>query len=110
TLSRAVLADGITDAGLLMVYEGRFREPATFSERWLKHQRGKIARALATFEKAPPPSDRTDIVSISLTCALGYLDWRKPVAWRDDHPRLVGWLAAYGEYEPAVARTRIPAA
>ena len=44
TLSRAVLADGITDAALLLVYEGRFRDPATFSERWLKHQRGKIAR------------------------------------------------------------------
>jgi len=109
TLSRAVLADGITDAGLLMVYEGRFRDPATFSERWLKHQRGKIARALATFEAAPPPPDRTDIVSISLTCALGYLDWRKPVAWRDEHPQLVRWLAAYAEHEPAVGRTRIPA-
>lgn len=109
TLSRAVLADGITDAGLLMVYEGRFREPATFSERWLKHQRGKIARALATFEAAPPPPNKTNIVSISLTCALGYLDWRKPVAWREDHPRLVSWLAAYTAFEPAVERTRIPA-
>src|SRR5690242_17617728 len=28
TLTRAALADGICDAALLMVYEGRFRDPA----------------------------------------------------------------------------------
>ena len=28
-LTRAALADGITDAALLMVYEGRFRDPGT---------------------------------------------------------------------------------
>ncbi|MBS0534320.1 MAG: glutathione S-transferase family protein [Proteobacteria bacterium] len=109
TLTRAVLADGITDAALLLVYEGRFRDPATFSERWLRHQRGKVARGLATFEAEPPPVDRTDLVSIGLTCALGYLDWRKPMAWREDHPRLVEWLTAYGTFEPAVERTRVPA-
>src|SRR3569833_949838 len=50
TLCRAVLADGITDASLLTVYEGRFREPATHSERWLTHQHNKNARTHATFE------------------------------------------------------------
>ncbi len=109
TLTRAVLADGITDAGLLMVYEGRFREAGTYSQRWLAHQRGKIARALAIFEAEPPPFDKTDVVSIGLTCALGYLDWRQPVEWRDDHPRLVEWLSAYADFEPAVGRTRVPA-
>jgi hypothetical protein len=103
-----VLADGITDAALLLVYEGRFRDADRHSERWLSHQRGKVVRGLAAFEAAPPPSDRTDLVSIGLTCALGYLDWRKPMAWREDHPRLVEWLAAYGAYEPAVERTRVP--
>src|SRR3569623_975654 len=110
TLRRAVLAAGLTAAALLTVYENRFREPATHSERWLTHQRGKIARALATFEAAPPPPDRTDVVSIGLTCALGYLDWRKPFAWRDRHPALVAWLRAFTAHEPAVGRTRISAA
>ena len=49
-LTRARLADGITEAGLLMVYENRFRDPGTQSERWLDHQRGKVNRALAAFE------------------------------------------------------------
>jgi glutathione S-transferase len=103
-LTRATLADGIADAALLMVYEGRFREPETHSKRWLSHQRGKINRALAAFERDLPSPD-TDIVSISLACALGYLDWRQPVVWRPDFAALVGWLAAFAAREPSYART-----
>lgn len=104
-LTGATLADGIADAALLMVYESRFREPAQASERWLAHQRGKVERGLAAFEAAPPPADKTDIVSIALACALGYLDWRKPVEWRAAHPRLARWLADFSAHEPAFARS-----
>lgn len=107
-LTRATLADGITDAALLLVYERRFRDPGTQSERWLDHQRGKIARALAAFETAPPDPAKTDIVAIALCCALAYLDWRRPVNWREDHPRLAAWLAAFARHEPAFERTRAP--
>jgi len=107
-LTQARLADGITEAALLLVYEGRFREPGTQSERWIAHQRGKIARALAAFEAAPPDPDTTDIVAIGLACALGYLDWRKPVTWRETNPRLAVWLAAFAKHEPAFERTRAP--
>ncbi len=105
TLTRAALADGIIEAALLLVYEGRFREPGTFSERWLAHQRGKLTRALAAFAADPPDPTVTDIVSIGLSCALGYLDWRKPLDWRAAQPRLVGWLADFSAHEPAYART-----
>ncbi len=109
-LTLAKLADGITDAAILLVYEGRFRDADKHSQRWIAHQRGKIVRALAAFEAAPPNSSKTDIVTIGLACALGYLDWREPVAWRVDHPRLVAWLDAFAAHEPAFARTRPPAA
>ena len=108
-LTRATLADGITDAALLMVYESRFREPGSHSQRWLSHQTGKIKRALAAFERDPPSPDTTDIVSISLACALGYLDWRQPVAWRPDFPRLVAWLDAFAAHEPSYANTHADA-
>jgi glutathione S-transferase len=107
-LTRARLADGITEAAILMVYEGRFREPEQRSERWLSHQRGKIERALAAFERAPPDAARTGLVSIGLSCALGYLDWRKPVDWRGGHPGLTAWLAEFSRHEPAYERTRAP--
>jgi glutathione S-transferase len=107
-LTQATLADGITDAALLLVYEKRFRDPGTQSERWLDHQRGKIARALAAVEAAPPDPTKTDIVAIALSCALAYLDWRRPVNWREGHPRLAAWLTAFARHEPAFERTRAP--
>jgi glutathione S-transferase len=110
TLTQAALADGITEAALLIVYESRFREAIAHSPRWLAHQQGKIARALAAFEAAPPDPAVTDIVSIGLCCALGYLDWRRPVEWRQSHPRLATWLVAFTQHEPAVVQTRAEAA
>ena len=109
-LTRAALADGIAEAALLMVYEGRFREPERRSERWLAHQRGKVMRGLKAFEDAMPDPKKTDIVAIGLSCALGYLDWRKPVAWRPSFPGVAAWIDAFAEHEPAFARTRADAA
>ena len=108
TLTLARLADGITEAAILIIYEGRFRDPAMHSERWLEHQRGKITRALAAFEKAPPDAKKTGLVAIGLACALGYLDWRKVIDWRSDHPRLVKWLVDFAKNEPSFERTRPP--
>jgi len=59
---------------------------------------------LAAFEAALPDPAVTDIASIGLSCALGYLDWRKPVDWREHYPRLAHWLAAFAAREPAFAR------
>lgn len=109
-LTAARLADGITEAAILITYEDRFRDPGTYSERWLAHQRGKIERALHAFENAPPDPAVTDIVAIGLSCALGYLDWRKPVDWRASHPRLVRWLAEFSSNQPAFELTRAPTA
>ena len=107
-LTLARLADGITEAAILVVYEGRFRDPGTQSERWLAYQRGKILRALAAFEAAPPDAAKTDIVAIGLACALGYLDWRQPVDWRPQFPKLVAWLDAFAQHEPAFDAPRAP--
>jgi glutathione S-transferase len=107
-LTLARLADGITEAALLMVYEGRFRDPGMASERWLVHQRGKATRGLAAFERSPPTTGKTDIVAIGLACALGYLDWRKPVEWRTAFPGLTAWFSAFAKREPAFERTCAP--
>ncbi|WP_417815599.1 glutathione S-transferase family protein [Thalassospira alkalitolerans] len=107
-LTRATLADGIADAALLMVYEGRFRSSEQVSEVWLAHQRGKVERALCAIEKDLPDPQQTEISAISLACALGYLDWRKPVEWRNQHPILVDWLDRFEASEPAFKHTERP--
>ena len=108
-LTRAQLADGIMDASILVIYDSRFRPGQPPSERWLAHQRGKITRGLAAFAAAPPDPAKTDIVSIGLSCALGYLDWRKQVDWRAAYPGLVEWLSRFSAHEPAFERARAPA-
>lgn len=106
TLTR--LADGIVDAAVLIIYEGRYHEAGAESERWIAHQRARIMRGLAAFEASPPDADKTDAVSIGLSCALAFLDKRPLVDWRSACPRLVAWLAAFTENEPALERTRAP--
>ena len=105
-LTLARLADGIMDASILVVYESRFRPDLPHSPRWLAHQRGKIKRGLAAFEASPPIPEKTDIVSIGLSCALGYLDWRRQVDWRPVYPGLINWLDRFSAHEPAFERTR----
>jgi glutathione S-transferase len=102
--TRARMADGITDAGALVIYEGMWHEPAQVSERWLAYQRGKIDRCLAAFEAAPPDPLCSDAVAIGLACALEFLDRRQPVEWRSRFPRLVAWLDAFARHEPAYER------
>lgn len=107
-LTRAALADGVTDAALLMVYEGRFRDASALSARWLAHQRGKVTRGLDALQAAPPDPCVTDVAAISLACCLGYLDWRRPVDWRARWGGLAAWLDAFARAEPAFDATRRP--
>jgi glutathione S-transferase len=104
-LTMASLADGVTDAALLIVYETRFRKPGSESERWLSHQSCKIERALGVLSVAPPDPTRADVASIALAAALGYLDWRQPVEWRVSHPELVQWLEQFASAHEAFAIT-----
>jgi glutathione S-transferase len=100
------LADGICDAGLLQVYEVRLRAAEMRSQSWTENQAGKVTRALAALEAAPPVYDRPRIGEIALACALGYLDLRFEGAWRASHPGLVAWLDGFAAKVPAFEATR----
>ena len=104
------LADGLMDASVLLVYEGRFRPAERHEPKWLDHQSGKIARALAALEATPPALSTTPHVGqIALACALGYRDFRFEGTWRREHPRLVAWLDRFAARVPAFAATAPPA-
>jgi glutathione S-transferase len=103
------LADGITDASILIVYESRYRPAEKHEQKWLDRQAGKVARGLAALEAAPPVANATPTVGdIALACALGYRDFRFDGAWRADHPRLVAWLNDFAARVPAFAATKPP--
>ena len=100
------LADGIMDASVLLVYEGRWRAPERHEPKWIEHQADKVERTLAALEAAPPALSPTpDVGQIALACALGYRDFRFGEAWRRDHPRLVAWLDRFAARVPAFAAT-----
>lgn len=107
-LTLQALGDGLMDSCILQRYEIMFREPAQVSEKWLDHQRGKVARALEALEAAPPAGALT-IGHVAVACALGYLDLRFEGTWRKDHPRLVAWLDAFAAQVPAFEETRVKA-
>src|SRR5690606_5539077 len=87
------LADGMLDAALLIVYEGRFRPENMKVQAWVDRQQSKIDRALALLEAAPPAwKDHPDYGHVTLAAALGYLDFRHDGKWRGGHPKLVKWL------------------
>jgi glutathione S-transferase len=104
-LTLQALADGIADAAVLQIYERRMREPDERSAKWVEHQAGKVARALAALESKPPRVGATDVGAIALACTLGYLDLRFAGEWRVGHPRLVGWLDGFAAAVPAYAAT-----
>ena len=94
------LGDGIMDAAILIVYEGRHRPAEKHHEPWLDYQRGKIVRALTALNAKPPVAE-PNVGTIALACALGYLDWRKQVDWRAQFPALVSWLDRFRAAVPA---------
>ena len=105
------LCDGIVDASILTVYEGRWRSPDKHEAKWLEHLAGKVERGLAFLEAAPPAQaaagEIPHVGQIALACALGYRDLRFAGTWRKDHPRLVAWLDAFAARVPAFAATTV---
>ena len=107
-LRHQAVVDGLLDASLLLVYEGRFRPAEQHVQKWLDHQQGKIARGLAHAEAtlSTPREGLAHIGEITQACALGYMDFRFNGSWRADHPRLVAWLDHFAAKTPAFAQTQ----
>ena len=104
------LCDGILDASLLLVYEGRYRPAEMKVQSWVDRQADKVTRGLTALEQAPPALAAVpDVGQITLACALGYRDFRFSGTWRDGHPKLVAWLDKFSAQVPAFAATKPPA-
>lgn len=108
TLRLQALCDGILDACILLVYEGRYRPPEMRVQLWVDRQADKVARGLKALEAAPPKLDAVpDIGQITLACLLSYRDLRFNGTWRKDHPKLVAWLDRFAALVPAYAATKV---
>ena len=100
-------ADGIMDAAVLMVYEGKFRPEDKQFPDFVDGQWSKITRALDALEGRwlSHLSGPLDMGQIAVGCALAYLDLRhgdRP--WRDNRPGLAAFEARMAE-RPSFAET-----
>jgi glutathione S-transferase len=105
-LTEQSLADGMTDAALLERYETTLRPPALMWPEWRDGQHDKVVKSLDRLERtAADLAERVDIGTISIGCALAYLDFRfADLGWRDARPRLAAWYATFAK-RPAMAAT-----
>lgn len=98
TLTLEATGDGIAEAALLIVYEGRVRDEAARNEAWVEGQWTKVARALDTLEDRwlAHLAGRIDAGQVAVGCALAYLDFRHGArGWRDGRPGVGAWFERF---------------
>jgi glutathione S-transferase len=102
-LTLQALGDGIADATVARVYEGR-RPVELQNQEAIAKYLAVIGRSLDALERArftEPPT----IGEIAVACAIGYLDFRLPeLGWRDTRPQLRDWYESFAKY-PAMQAT-----
>ena len=111
TLTRAALMDGIMDAAILVVYEGRMRPDDKYVESFVAYQREKIQRGLEVSAASTPHyrnGAMPDAGDIALACVLDYLDFRQQLNWRDHAANLQTWLADFAAAVPGYTETLPP--
>jgi len=88
------LADGLSDAGILMRLEVTMRDEGERSDRWLARQRTKVEGALHAMSSALGDGawcngNHYSLADIAVGCALDWLELRFPdIGWRDEYPNL----------------------
>ena len=88
------LADGVTDAGILIRYES-LRPANEQSPAWVGKQSARMRRGLVQMQadlgdKGWCVGDRYTLADIAVGCCLGWLGFRKPagIDWRTEYPGL----------------------
>jgi glutathione S-transferase len=94
---RQALADGILDAAVGTRYESFLRPEELRWPDWINAQLTKVRRSLDVLEHESLGGG-VDIGTISIACALGYLDFRYPDEdWRTTRPRLSEWFESFSQ-------------
>ncbi len=105
-LTLEATADGILDAALLMVYEGRLRPEEKRFEDWVEGQWSKINRTLDALNDRwmSHLHGQLDMGQIAVGCALGYLDLRHDTRnWRKDRDPLAAWFEVFAKRDSMIA-------
>ena len=118
-LTQYALANGMTEACLLVVYEKRMRPEDKYHQGFVDYQLGKIGRGLDRLLSDLPGLDELGIANITTAVMLEYMDLRinddlkngtdlgrHKGIWRDSHAGLEAWLAGFEKLCPYFGETR----
>ncbi len=102
-LKLQAMGDGILDASVPRRAE--MQKPQDEGRvAWIARQKAAVDRTLDALE-ADPPHRGVDIGSITIACALGYLDFRFAAQpWRPARAKLAAWFDAFAP-NPGIADT-----
>lgn len=90
------MGDGILDAAVPCRGEQQKPQEAA-RDAQIARFKAAISRTVDALE-ADPPHKHIDIGSITVACALGYLDFRfASDPWRPNHPKLAAWFEAFSQ-------------
>ena len=107
-LRRSALAEGLTDASLLVVYSDRYAGGETPSKLWLDLQLCKIDRTLDYLETdiinwSNPTG--FDAANIALATSLDYMSFRNVRDWKLNRSKLIQWFDNMSSKLPGFAKT-----
>ncbi|MBT5432318.1 MAG: glutathione S-transferase N-terminal domain-containing protein [Alphaproteobacteria bacterium] len=97
-LVRHALANGMMDAAVASVMETRRPDDKIWPD-FIQDQHGKVTRGLDTLEgDVAAMGDDVDISTLSVACALGYIDFRLgDMGWRNGRPALAAWYEGFAK-------------
>lgn len=112
-LTLQALADGILDGALLARYEDVARPEALRWPEWRAAQLDKAQTSLAHLQAHPAllAPGRVDIGTLTVACALWYLDLRFPdFGWRERFAAVAAWYESFSQRPSLQASWALPAA
>jgi glutathione S-transferase len=99
-LSQQAIAQGMSEAMVLVRYETFLRPETLRWSNWIGDQQDRFWSGLVWFERSAERAlssspSRIDISQLALACCLGYVDFRFPdVNWSARAPRVNAWYQA----------------
>jgi glutathione S-transferase len=98
-LKLQALGDGMTDAGILRLLEGRRPQELQW-DKWADRQANAVARAMDALDAEADGMAKGPVTigHIAVGCSLGWLDFRfADLGWRKDRPALADWFDDFSE-------------
>lgn len=107
-LALAALGDGIMDASVACVMEGRRPEEKRY-QYWTERKENAAKRTIAAIARLNLDKNSWNIGTINTAIALAYADLRIPhINWRDDNKELTQWFDFVNKKPSMVATAPIP--